>query len=115
MDYSLASPGQIAADLGRRLERLRLARNLRRADLAAAAGISLRTLSRLETTGHATLDTLIRVMSALELTANLHLLFPQPTLRPIERVDAGGKVRQRARPRPVKARGRSKWTWGDES
>ena len=115
IDYTLAAPTQIAADLGRRLERLRLARNERRADLAEAAGVSTRTLARLETSGRATVETLVRVMSALGLHEPLSSLLPEPTLRPIERVDTGGRPRQRARPKPKSRKGTANWTWGDES
>jgi transcriptional regulator with XRE-family HTH domain len=115
IDYTVAAPVQIAADLGRRLERLRLARNERRADLAGAAGISTRTLARLETSGRATVETLVRVMTALGLQDPLRDLLPDPTLRPIERVDTGGKSRQRARPKKMSRKGKASWTWGDES
>jgi len=119
IEYSLASPAQVARDFGRRLEALRLARNERRIDVAKAAGVSLRTLARLETTGRATLETLVRVMAALGLDEHLRNLLPDPTVRPIDRIDRGGKARQRARPKPSaidrSPRGRSGWKWGDES
>ena len=118
-DYSLASPAQISRDLGHRLEALRLARNERRIDVAKAAGVSLRTLARLETTGRATLETLVRVMAALGLNDHLRNLLPDPTVHPIDRIDRGGKERQRARPKPSaigrSPRGPSEWKWGDES
>ncbi len=119
IDYALASPVQIARDLGQRLEALRLARNERRVDLANAAGVSLRTLARLETTGRATVETLVRVMTVLGLSDHLSNLLPDPTLRPIDRIDRDGEPRQRARPkqstRQRSSRGNVGWKWGDES
>jgi transcriptional regulator with XRE-family HTH domain len=119
IDYSLAAPAQVARDLGRRLEALRLARNQRRVDLASAAGVSLRTLARLETTGRATVETLVRVMAALGLSDHLQGLLPDATLRPIDRIDRGGKPRQRARPKQASGKRsphtNAGWKWGDES
>jgi transcriptional regulator with XRE-family HTH domain len=115
IDYTAAAPTQIAADLGQRLERLRLSRNERRTDLAAAAGVSTRTLARLEASGRATVETLVRVMGALGLQSHLQALLPNNVVSPIERIDAGGKLRQRARPRPPRAAPAGEWKWGDES
>jgi len=113
MDYSLSPASQVAKDLGQRLERLRLSRNLRRADLAAAAGLSVGTLTRLETTGRATVETLVRAMTALLLSDHLEVLLPDATLRPIERVDTGGKQRRRAR--PAKGEPAHPWNWAKDS
>jgi len=113
MDYSLSPPTLVAKDLGQRLERLRLSRNLRRTDLASAAGLSVGTLARLETTGRATLESLVRVMTALKLSDHLEFLLPDATLRPIERADTGGRQRRRAR--PAKVEPTQPWSWAKDS
>ncbi len=115
IDPSLASPEQIAADLGRRLEALRLAHNLRREDLAAAAGVAPRTLARFESSGRATVETLIRLLTALQLGGGLETLVPEPSLQPIERLGKRTRPRQRARPKKAAAKPKPGWTWGDES
>ncbi|HTX79197.1 MAG TPA: hypothetical protein VMC62_05990, partial [Longilinea sp.] len=59
------------------------------------------------------LNTFIRVLMALGLQNNLQGLLPDPTIRPVERVETGGRERKRARPiRPKKET--STWSWGDE-
>jgi len=112
-DFAIASSAQIETALCARLEQIRLARNITQAQLAEEAGVSLRTIGRLEKGQGVSLDTFIRVLVALGIQQNLESLLPDPTVRPVERMSAGGKERQRARPRPSDNE-RSPWAWGDE-
>ncbi len=107
------SPQALATDLGSKIKRLRLARNITQTKLARTAGVSERTLRRLESGNGATLDTLVRVLSALKLEQNLELLVPDPRIRPIERIRTGGNERQRSR--SVKTNQPAKqWQWGPQ-
>jgi transcriptional regulator with XRE-family HTH domain len=112
IDFSVATSQQIEAALCKQLERIRLSRNVTQVQLAAEAGVSPRTIGRLEKGQGVSLDTFIRVLTALGIQQNLQSLLPDPTVRPIERITAGGGERQRARParadRPPPA-----WAWGD--
>lgn len=112
IDYELASSEQIVADLGRRLGRLRLASNVTQADLADKAGIGARTLARIEGGEGGTIDSLVRVITALGLRSHLEALLPNPDIRPMERVQLRGKERRRARAAesiPAK----TPFRWGD--
>lgn len=112
INFSIASSGQIEAALCERLESIRLSRNVTQAQLAGEAGVSLRTIGRLEKGEGVSLDTFIRVLTALGIQANLGTLLPDPAVRPVERVGIGGAERRRAR--PVKPSGeRPAWSWGD--
>jgi transcriptional regulator with XRE-family HTH domain len=113
IELNSASPEQIEADLGRRLEALRLSRNINQAQLAAEAGVSRRTITRLENGQGVALDTLIRVLRALGMVDRLAALLPDPGVQPIERVRRKGKVRQRAR--PTGPRSTTQWSWGEPS
>jgi transcriptional regulator with XRE-family HTH domain len=117
IDPLTASPEQIAAALGDGLARQRLARNRTQAELAEAAGISRSTLKRLEAGDNPTLDSLIRVLSALGLASNLAALVPDASVRPLERASALRRERRRARPvaKVVPATGETGWTWGDDA
>ena len=87
----------VLAELGRRLAAVRLARNLTQAALAEQAGISLRTLSRLENGEVATqLSSLIRVSRALGLVGGFEALVPPPLPSPLDQLDREGRQRQRA-------------------
>ena len=117
MAYSLSAsqaPHDLQSQLGSRLAKLRLARNVTQQTLAARSGVGLRTLRRLEAGQPTSLDTFVRVVIALGLHEGLLAALPQNRIRPIERVDARGNERQRARPRGKDTSGKP-WTWGDEA
>ncbi|MGF1529584.1 MAG: helix-turn-helix transcriptional regulator [Candidatus Competibacterales bacterium] len=115
IDFALASSERIEAVLCHRLEGIRLARNMTQSQLAQQAGVSTRTIHRLERGEGVSLNTFIRVLSALGIQQNLANLLPDPTVRPVERVTQRGRERQRARPvSPQSASGTSVWHWGDE-
>lgn len=112
IDFSLAPIPQIEAEIGRRLESLRLEQNISQADLAAEAGVSRRTVTRLENGGGISVETLIRIMRALGIASHLDALLPEPGIRPIDRVRLKGRQRQRARAKSADTAG--DWTWGDD-
>ena len=103
----------LGIELGRRLAKLRLARNVTQRTLAEDAGIGLRTLRRIEAGQPCSLDSLLRVAIALGLGESVLSAVPPREIRPIERVDAGGKERRRARPRkdPSPA---GLWSWTED-
>lgn len=103
---------QMELDIGQRLARLRLARNVTQADLAEKAGIGVRTLRRLESGDPSTLDTFLRVATALDLEEAILSALPQGDIRPIERVSKKGSERRRASPASAHP-GKSTWTWDD--
>lgn len=109
-----STPDAIQQRLGRRLEQLRLSRNLTQAELARDAGIGERTLRRLETGERPTLDTLIRVMSALGIEQNLDALVPDAGIRPVERVRSRGSERRRARPKKHGTTPAKPWRWAED-
>jgi putative transcriptional regulator len=111
--FALASSEQIEAALCARIEQIRLARNTTQAKLAEEAGVSPKTIWRLEQGQGVSLDTFIRVLTALGLDRHLETLLPDPTIRPVERTGKTGKERKRARPNQSK-REDSTWVWGDE-
>ena len=113
IDLAIATSRQIEAALCARLVNIRLARNITQAHLAKQAGVSLRTIGRMEKGEGVSLDTFIRVMTALGIQQNLEVLLPDPSIRPIERAGALKKERRRARPRQPKKR-KDAWSWGDE-
>jgi len=96
MDYLGMSDDAILAELGQRVARLRLNRNLKQDELALEAGISRKTLSRLEN-GHP-VDTanLIRVLRALGQLAHLDTLLPPAEISPVDLARLQGRQRQRA-------------------
>ena len=113
VDYTIADSGQIESDLLKKLARIRLARNITQDFLADQAGVSVRTIRRLEKGLGVSFDTFIRVLTALGVQQNLQSLLPDPRIRPIDRVELKGVERQRAKPRNKDIE-KTKWVWGDE-
>jgi len=112
IDFSLATSDQIEAALCERLENIRLSRNITQIQLAKEAGVSPRTIGRLEKGQGVSVDTFIRVLTALSIQQNLEALLPDPTVRPVERVGISGGERKRARPGLHSDEG-ARWSWGD--
>jgi len=114
IDISIATSEQIEDFLYGQLKRIRLTRNFTQVQLAQEAGVASQTVKRLEQGQSVSLNTFIRIMMALDLQHNLESLLPDPTIRPIERVNSGGSERKRARPVKTDTEN-SAWAWGDES
>jgi putative transcriptional regulator len=114
IDFSIATSEQIEEFLSGQLNRIRLSRNFTQTQLAQKSGVAFRTVQRLEGGQSVTLNTFIRIMMALDIQQNLETLLPNPTIRPIERVNTGGSERKRARPVRTDSEN-STWVWGDES
>jgi len=82
--------------LGEQLERYRLLQNVPQTELAQKAGISTRTLRRMESGEGASMDSFIRVLMALKIDSHLSLLIPDSTIRPMERARSLKSERVRA-------------------
>jgi transcriptional regulator with XRE-family HTH domain len=106
----------VAKELGERLARTRLERNLTQAALADQAGISKRTLERLESGAPSThLSALVRVCRALSLMDRLDALIPPPVPSPIQQLKLEGRKRKRASSSDALESSKNNWTWDDES
>ena len=106
----------ILATLGARLKRARLALDLTQAHLADEAGVSKRTVERLEAGGSTQLSTFVRILRVLGLLDNLDAFLPERRPQPMDLLERQGRERQRASGREVRpaAIAQGAWTWGDE-
>lgn len=77
------TPEELQWILGERLRRLRLDRNLDQRITAEKAGISEKALRNLEAGRGSTLETLIRVLKALEYLQGIDVLVPEPGINPL--------------------------------
>jgi len=102
----------ILTDIGARLSAARLSRNLTQAQLARSAGVSKRTIERLEAGQSAQLTSFIRVLRALDLLAGLELLLPPPQPSPMDLLRRAGKTPRRASGGTV-APPAKPWTWAE--
>ncbi len=94
---------EVLREVGARLKALRLQQNRRVRDLAADAGVSPRTIDRLEAGRNTGTENLVRVMRALGRLQALEALVPVPEVSPYDVERLRGKVRRRA------SRGEREW------
>lgn len=113
---NLTTDDAALAEFGRRAAETRLAQGLTQAQFAQAAGVSKRTVERLEDGGSIQLANLVRCLRALDRLENLERLLPETPPNPIDLLERQGKTRQRARPDADGGVGAgAPWTWGDET
>jgi len=115
IDFELASSAVIAAELGRRLNELRLAQDLTQQQLAQRAGVSRRTIVKAANDGSISLDSFIRIMQALGLTGHLAALLPDPEVRPVEQVRLGRRRRRASGTGSAGDDAPDPWQWGDDA
>lgn len=102
----------ILGELGKRLAETRLERNLQQTELAKRAGLSTRTLERIEAGYSVQLSNFIRLCRALNLAGHLETLVPEIPPSPMAQLKLQGRKRRRAG--RAKSRPPQKWTWGTE-
>ena len=117
MSESSSMPVQRWLDrLSKRLAQHRLNRNLTQNELARIAGISRRTLARLENGEPTQLENLLRTLIALQLEDGLERLVPEVPVSPIQHRERAGRSRKRAtgsrksRPEPAE-----QWSWDNKT
>ncbi len=86
----------VLREVGARLKALRLQQNRRARDVAADAGVSPRTIDRLEAGQNIGTENLVRVMRALGRLQAFEELVPMPEISPYDVERLRGRVRQRA-------------------
>ena len=104
---------RLLEELGARIEAYRISRQMKQEELASKAGISTRTLRRLESNGNGTLDTFARLLRALEMDHRLLDVIPAATVSPLDTRRTAKAPRRRVRHRAEEPD--TPWTWGDEA
>jgi transcriptional regulator with XRE-family HTH domain len=95
MLFKLATPQEVAGELGLRIRTRRLSLNQSQGETAARAGVSLGALRKLEQTGLVTVEVLLRVAGTLGLLEQLESLFVSRPVS-IEQMEAASRSRRRA-------------------
>ena len=94
-DFRFLTPEEVTAEVGRRVRAYRLQCNLDQRAVAERAGIARRTLQGLEQGSGSTVETLVRVLKALDRVQSLEAFLPEPSVSPIALFE-GPRERQRA-------------------
>lgn len=95
MNLSDLTPHAIAGELGDRIKTARLNANLTQKALAKKAGVSLKAVTNSEK-GKSTLESMIAILIALEITEQLNFFIPKQEISPVQLIELKGKERKRA-------------------
>ena len=86
----------VLREVGARLKALRLQQNRRVSDLAADAGVSPRTINRIEAGHSVGTGNLVQIMRALGRLQAFDTFIPMPEVSPYDVEKLRGKIRRRA-------------------
>lgn len=100
-------------ELGEKIKQYRIALGMTQKDLEDKSGVSLRSIVRLEQGNSVQLESLIKILVALDLGKNLDLLVPDQRKRPSYYLENATKQRKRYRKKKVDGAVNS-FKWGDE-
>ncbi len=95
MKYSEMTGSSLAKVIGDRIKRHRLNENVALEDIAEIVGISRQTLSKAEN-GKGSLETVMSILIALDMTDHLDAFLPPPPISPIQLAKMQGKERLKA-------------------
>ena len=114
---TLLTDEAILVELGERFARSRINSQLTQADVAEQAGISKRTVERIEAGASAQLSSVIRLLRVLDLLPNLERLVPESEVSPMDLLKRKGKQRQRVSSRKAvnQINESPACTWGDDT
>jgi len=108
------SDDAVLKEIGNRIAQYRLNQDKTQAALAQEAGVSSRTMTRVERGHSVQASSLIRILRALKLVENLDGLIPEPVASPVQQLKMQGKQRKRASSKTEKPQKKGTWSWGDE-
>lgn len=95
MGFEQLTPHAIANELGDRIKTARLNANFTQKALAKKAGISLKAVTNGEK-GKSTLESMIAILVALEITEQLNFFIPKQEISPLQLIKLQGNKRKRA-------------------
>ena len=104
----------VLAEIGRRIAQRRLDLELTQQAVAEQAGVSKRTVERIEKGGSTQLSSVIRVLRVLDAMEGVDRLVPEAGPRPMDLLQQKQKDRRRASTRRKDTTDKP-WQWGDES
>ena len=102
-DIIFMSPDDLQAALGKQLQELRIAKNLDQITTAEKAGISEKALRNLEAGRGSSIQTLVRVLKALDSLDGLRLLAPKSSVSPLALLRHSQTARRRVRRSRIEA------------
>lgn len=91
MDWYGMTDAAIISEIGKRIRGIRIKKKFTQKDVAERAGISVFTVSQIETGKNSSLASLIAVMRVLRLLENLEDFISTPVISPVEMLNQQSK------------------------
>jgi transcriptional regulator with XRE-family HTH domain len=105
----------ILVEMGRRVAVSRLDLSLTQAEVAEQAGVSKRTVERIESGASAQTSSFIRILRVLGLLPGLEQMIPELGPSPMALLRRKGKQRKRASKRGHQEQTGKAWAWDDDT
>jgi transcriptional regulator with XRE-family HTH domain len=96
MDWYSMTNQKIEEEIGQRIQKVRLNRNMTQLELAKKSGLSRVAISRIEGGKGANLSSLIEILRVLDLLQNVDTLLPTLRFSPLELLKLQKSTRKRA-------------------
>lgn len=104
---------RIMVELGERLKDNRILMPLTQKEMAERAGVSLRTVERIENGENVKIENILNYLRALNIIQNLEVVIPEQKVMPTD-IHDNGKKRSRATSAKKQKESNNEWKWGDE-
>ena len=114
-EYTSMGDDAILEELGQRLRQRRITKGLTQAALAREAGVSKRTVERIEAGAATQTLNFVRLLRVLDLLGRIDQLVPEVGPSPMDLLKRKGKARQRATSHRTAAPPRENWSWEDDA
>lgn len=98
------------SELGNRIKLYRISKEMSQQDIADKMGISKRSVARLEQGNSVQIETLFKILFALDIGDNIEMLVPDQTKRPSYYLKKQDNTSKRVRKKNEK----KQFKWGDE-
>lgn len=103
----------ILKELGQRIKDTRIAARLSQKDFSDVSGLSVGTISRIESGQSMTFENFLRVLRALDLLQNLDILIPEQDIKPSDLLDLKKKKWKRITAGRKIDTIDTTWEWGE--
>jgi Predicted transcriptional regulators len=94
MDWYGMTDAAIVAELGKRIKETRAKKRFSQVEVANRSGLSVFTISQIETGKNTSLLSLVAVMRVLKLLENIEDLIPKQTISPVSLLNQQKKKKQ---------------------
>ena len=108
-----SSNEEFLREFGKRIREVRVDMDMTQSEVAKKAGVTSKTIGRIENGEDLAVSTMLNVLRALGMVQNIDALVPEPTARPSVLI-ANDKEKQRVRKKASQKDSSRQWKWGDE-